>query len=66
MRIVQSALIPIGNEEVKIVPVEGQVGLYSVENAYSGAYQFFRAPLVETSTSKKGKPTPDIGFVDLK
>jgi hypothetical protein len=66
MRIVQSALIPIGNEELKIIPVKGQVGLYSIENAYSGNYQFFRAPLVETSTSKKGEPTPNIGFVDLK
>lgn len=53
MKLVQSASIPIGNEEVKVVPVTGQAGLYSVENAYAGRYNFFRKALTEGRTSEK-------------
>lgn len=62
MKIIQSASIPFSNEKVKIVPVKGQVGLYSVENAYSGVYQFFREPLVVASTPKEESPQriPDL------
>jgi hypothetical protein len=45
MKIVTSAFIPTGDVEVMVVPIEGQPGMYSVENAYSGEYQYFRKPL---------------------
>jgi hypothetical protein len=55
MKVFKSALSPI---KKKVEPVKGRRGMYTVRNAYTGPYDYFRAPEQAATTEGGSKKQP--------
>jgi hypothetical protein len=60
MKVFKSALSPT---QKKVEAVKGKRGMYAVKNAYTGSYDYFRAPEQEAS---KGEHATGGKTADLK